>query len=418
MSTLPLMGPKFRAFDAAGDPLAGGKVYSYAAGTTTPLDTFTTRAGNIANANPVVLNANGEADVWTTTGVLYKFVLKDSLGVTQWTVDNVPSGTIEASTTSDLANSLDPGGRITLTSGSPVTTSDVTGATTVFYTPQNHNKVPLYDGSAWALSTVASELSQALSDATKSPAAATDDHAYDMFIWLDSGTLRLSRGPAWSSQTVRGSGAGTTEIERVSGRFVNKYAISNGPAAQKGLYVGSILVNAGNHGVNDSLASRHVWNTYNRVMRPMRVVEATASWTYSDGDNWRQANGNASNELNFFIGLTREPVCAEVLGRSASSSTTTEPLGVGIGLDSSTANSASNFVFVDPGAATTKTEVRAYYDGFPGLGRRALRWLEIGGTPGAAGGFATNTWYGANTFVGAARTFQVTASGIWGRTFG
>jgi hypothetical protein len=91
MSVLPLVTPRFRAFDANGDPLAGGLLYAYAAGTTTPLDTFTTRAGDVANTNPVVLNANGEADVWMTSGVEYKFILKDSAGVTQWTADNVPA---------------------------------------------------------------------------------------------------------------------------------------------------------------------------------------------------------------------------------------------------------------------------------------------------------------------------------------
>ena len=91
MAKFPIVPPRFRAFDANGDPLAGGLLYAYEAGTTTPLDTFTTRAGSVANANPVVLDANGEADVWLTPGLLYKFVLKSSAGVTQWTVDNHPA---------------------------------------------------------------------------------------------------------------------------------------------------------------------------------------------------------------------------------------------------------------------------------------------------------------------------------------
>lgn len=91
MPAQPLVPPKFRAFAENGDPLAGGLLYSYEAGTTTPLATYTTRAGSVANANPVVLDANGEADVWLTPGVEYKFVLKSAAEVTQWTVDNVPS---------------------------------------------------------------------------------------------------------------------------------------------------------------------------------------------------------------------------------------------------------------------------------------------------------------------------------------
>lgn len=91
MAVQPLIHPRFRAFDSNGDPLSGGLLYSYQAGTTTPLATYTDRAGGTANANPTVLDANGEADVWVTPGVLYKFVLKDSAGVVQWTADNVPS---------------------------------------------------------------------------------------------------------------------------------------------------------------------------------------------------------------------------------------------------------------------------------------------------------------------------------------
>lgn len=93
MDVQPFYNPKFRAFAANGDPLAGGLLYTYAAGTTTPQSTYTTRAGTVSNANPIVLDANGEADVWTTPGVDYKFVLKTSAGVTQWTVDNVPTPT-------------------------------------------------------------------------------------------------------------------------------------------------------------------------------------------------------------------------------------------------------------------------------------------------------------------------------------
>jgi hypothetical protein len=79
---------RYRAFDDNGDPLAGGKLYTYEAGTTTNKQTFTTEAGDVANANPVILDADGYADVWLGTGA-YKFVLTDASDVTLWTVDNI-----------------------------------------------------------------------------------------------------------------------------------------------------------------------------------------------------------------------------------------------------------------------------------------------------------------------------------------
>lgn len=80
--------PRFRALDANGDPLAGGKLYTYAAGTTTPKQTFTTQDESAANANPVILDSEGYADVWLESGA-YKFVLDNSVDVTLWTVDDV-----------------------------------------------------------------------------------------------------------------------------------------------------------------------------------------------------------------------------------------------------------------------------------------------------------------------------------------
>lgn len=73
--------------DSNGNALAFGKLYSYAATTTTPQDTYSDYGGTV-NANPVVLNAAGQASVWLSS-LAYKFVLKDALGNTIWTNDNV-----------------------------------------------------------------------------------------------------------------------------------------------------------------------------------------------------------------------------------------------------------------------------------------------------------------------------------------
>lgn len=80
--------PFLQFIDANGNPLSGGKLYTYAAGTTTPLATYTTSAGNIANTNPVILDAAGRASVWLAAG-MYKFVLKDSNDVLSYTTDNI-----------------------------------------------------------------------------------------------------------------------------------------------------------------------------------------------------------------------------------------------------------------------------------------------------------------------------------------
>lgn len=80
--------PKFRAFDSNGDPLSGGKLYTYEAGTTTPKTTFTDANEGTPNANPIILDSDGYADLWLGAGS-YKFVLDDANDVTIYTVDNI-----------------------------------------------------------------------------------------------------------------------------------------------------------------------------------------------------------------------------------------------------------------------------------------------------------------------------------------
>lgn len=80
-------------FDNSGDVLSGGKIYTYAAGTTTPLATYTSSTGNTAHANPIILDAAGRVpggEIWVALQ-LYKFILKTSTDATIATYDNVGS---------------------------------------------------------------------------------------------------------------------------------------------------------------------------------------------------------------------------------------------------------------------------------------------------------------------------------------
>ena len=88
MSTILSPTAKLQFFDSNGAPLSGGKLYTYAAGTTTPLVTYTDSTGATPNANPVIADSRGEMSVWLSS-VLYKFVLNTSTDTTIWTVDNI-----------------------------------------------------------------------------------------------------------------------------------------------------------------------------------------------------------------------------------------------------------------------------------------------------------------------------------------
>lgn len=79
-------------FDNSGNPLSGGLIETYEAGTTTPIATYTTSAGTVAHSNPIVLNSAGRVptgEIWLDYLKKYKFVVKTSTGVLIATYDNI-----------------------------------------------------------------------------------------------------------------------------------------------------------------------------------------------------------------------------------------------------------------------------------------------------------------------------------------
>lgn len=87
----PLAGAGAQFFDDSGNPLTGGLLYSYAAGTTTPATTYTSNTGATANPNPIVLDSAGRPpnEIWLTNFNSYKFILQNSAFVQIWSMDNI-----------------------------------------------------------------------------------------------------------------------------------------------------------------------------------------------------------------------------------------------------------------------------------------------------------------------------------------
>ena len=105
LSALAGAGQQF--FDNNGVPLAGGKLYSYAAGTSTPQATYTSASGATAHTNPIILDSAGRVatgEIWLTAGSNYKFALYTSLNVLITTWDNITgiNGTGIASNASNV----------------------------------------------------------------------------------------------------------------------------------------------------------------------------------------------------------------------------------------------------------------------------------------------------------------------------
>lgn len=96
--------------DVNGVPLNGGKIYTYAAGTTTPKATYTDYTEVVPAANPIILDSAGRAAIWITGS--YKFIVKDANDVTLYTTDNV---TAFSTSSTSSAGVLQPSGNLTLT---------------------------------------------------------------------------------------------------------------------------------------------------------------------------------------------------------------------------------------------------------------------------------------------------------------
>lgn len=286
------------------------------------------------------------------------------------TLNVLSTATVNGTNTGDQTLSIHVcEGRLTLSSGTPVTTNNVTAATTIYFTPYKGNRIALFDGSSnWTTYTF-NELSIAVPSTTNT--------IYDVFIYSNSGTPAIEI-LAWTDDTTRAT-ALTTQ---------NGILVKSGANTRR--YVGSFRTTAVSGQTEDSLIKRYVWNYYNRVRRSMKVFETTNSWTYSTAA-YRQINNSSSNQLDFIIGYNEDIVEAYFTTNFVSNNTsTTRFCKISIGLDSTTTASSDATQFGLPCNISILTSGTTQYKGLPGIGRHYLAALEYGG------GVDTQTWFGTN----------------------
>ncbi len=278
-------------------------------------------------------------------------------------------------------------GRLTLTSGTPVTTTDVTAATTLYFTPFNGSRISLYDGSsAWTLNSF-SETSLSLSGLIKGV-------LYDIFGYLSGGTFTLE-AVAWkkvtatnsptsgSSKTINladtstlavgmevtikdGSNSEVAVITAVVlntsitvASLTNSYTlpdvygfqtratalttqsgiyVKNGATARR--YLGTIRITTTTGQTEDSISRRFVYNAYNQVDRKLYCYDPTNSWT--PPGSFGPPNSSVAYGVGRFgvvVGLSGS--IANIDNRNFYYySGGVAHIGVGIGINSTTSNSA------------------------------------------------------------------------------
>lgn len=204
-------------------------------------------------------------------------------------------------------------GRLTLTSGTPITTADVTGATTVYFAPYKGNRIYLYDGTRWRLYSF-SELSLSLGTLTNAL-------PYDVFIYDNSGTLTLE-SLAWTNGTTR-----ATDLATQNGVYVK-----SGDATRR--YLGTFYTSSTTT-TEDSASKRFVWNYYNRVPRKLKKTETTDSWTYGTAA-YRALNNSTANRVEVVVGVDEAFIDLEAMVMAISSAN--EWASIGIDEDGTTGN--------------------------------------------------------------------------------
>jgi len=365
------------------------------AGDGSGLDTFNINAGNISGTvttkgdihifgaaaeDRLPVGTNGQlvqADSTVARGVKYSGDIPDNIlrvvGSTDATkklaveVDGFTTATTRTLTPPDqditLSNSWIGANdfRLSLTTALPVTTADVVGAGTLYCIPFTGSRIALYNGTTWILRNSA-QFSLALTLTSSKP--------YDIFCFDNAGVPTLEV-LAWTNDTTR-----ATALVYQDGVLVKSGATTR-------RYLGSLYATGANT-TEDSAAKRNLWNYYHRVTRKLKAIDTTDSWTYTT-TTWRQARATATNQVEGMIGVAEDVVEVQVYA-SVSNSPNAPNAAVGIGLDSTSVNSAD--LFGGGIVANNFAQVSAFYSAPVAAGRHTFVWLEISQALG------TTTWYG------------------------
>lgn len=289
----------------------------------------------------------------------------------------------------------DPGlcdGRLTPTTGVPVTTTDVTAAATIYYTPYKGNKLTFYDGTKW--------VKRSFSELTISLAGKTASTPYDIFAYDSSGTVTTEL-VAWTSATARfGSGTYATLLPRQDGAWVKS---TNGTAIDTSRkWLGTVYINGTGGQTDDTFAKRYIYNACNRVLRPVRRLETTDSWSWGTS-SWQAANNSAANAIDVMVGLAEEGIDLSVIAQAAAPASG-QLFGASIGEDSTSAPATGALTQQISSVGANRSVFSAHLSTVPAIGRHLYTWIEFGSFSGSA-----VTFYGDNGTV----NLQSGLAGLW-----
>jgi hypothetical protein len=221
--------------------------------------------------------------------------------------------TSESASAVGINNSL-VNGRLTTETGVPVSTSDRTSQSTIYFTPYNGNQIALYDGSSWQMKSF-TELSLALS-------GLTSGKNYDVFVDYNGGTPQLVLSASWTNDTTRADA-----ITLQDGVYVKSGATDH-------RLIGTIRTTSTTT-TEDSAAKAFVWNLYNAEVRPVRAATPT-NWSTTVA-SFREFNNSSAYRIEAVIGIAGTTVDLKATIYAGN----TNGYTVGIGQDSATVSHAN-----------------------------------------------------------------------------
>ena len=249
-------------------------------------------------------------------------------------------------------------GRLTLESNVPVSTTDQTSKTTIYYTPYNGDKISLYDGSSWATYT--------FTQLSKSLGTLANNSNYDVFVYNNNGTLTLEFSSAWSTATSR-----TDTLTLLNGVYVKSSLTSR-------RYLGTFRTTSTTT-TEDSASKRFIWNYNNRVNCRMFKQYAASTWTYDALNTYRYLGNNSANSLAFVNGIREDNIFVMASVVSSGSGIQRE---LAIGFDSewstsSAGNGTSEYQATGVQAEASNESYQSFANRIPGLGYHVAYALEL-----------------------------------------
>lgn len=323
-------------------------------------------------------SGGGSTSPLTTKGDLWGYTAADARVPVGNDGDSLTADSSDAEGVSWQPKPLACDGRLTLTSGTPVLTSNVLAATTVYYTTTSlGNRIALFDGTRWKWYTF-TEKSVAV--------PATSTTPFDIFAYDSGGAVTLETTD-WTNDTTR-----ATALTTQNGVYVR-----SGATTRRYLGTGRTTGVSGETEFQiTNRSSMLLWNYYNRVRFEFEVFDTTDNWSYSG--NYRYLNNSSTNIFKFVIGVQEDAVEATHNGSAYSATAPGSAARLSIGLDSGTAPSANALNGL--GGVAGYAMLTATYSEQVAVGYHYLAPLEAGA--GAAFTFLGD----GGTTPGAATAFQ------------